>query len=536
MKKLIIFILGIIVVFIFTIIPVSANSAVRKWSAPGVHGLYLVNDNPIDVKTENLTFDLGPSSYVTAEYTFYNSSDSNIEAELLFPIGKFMQENGSSYYTYEPTVLVNGTNLDVQIRLIPSSSNNILDSLYKLNDNYIESDYDNKKFYRVIFDKQDLYKITLADGLDMYKQDGFFRSDNFYFYSDADKNPEVIAYDNDGNEAQFRIEEASKYDAVKDYYIKKFGRSFYDYYSEIDLYNLYVNNSYNEEIYSVIDYKISIPAKDSIINRVKTNLYYGTDSSYSPSLGTIEYFLEPARTFNSFENLTITINTTDLFLITNNLGIEAVENSNQTYTVKYEKLPDFNIRLGLCNISNPTNNSSKYQGAGLVITVLIAAIAGAAIILTIGIFLFVSMLIPFIISIKRKLIKNVFMLFIENVFLAFAILLLSISIFASYNHFTIALIIIFGIALCVRLIGALIINKKIYNNKTWVFDSICMIIELCLIIICLVTYLTTIDVFYYYALPLSIILFVFNISYIFFRKKFYLNKEISDNIKEDNEE
>ena len=535
MKKLIIFILGIIVAFIFTIIPVSANSAVRKWSAPGVHGLYLVSDNPIDVKSENLTFDLGPSSYVTAEYTFYNSSDSNIEAELLFPIGKFMQENGSSYYTYEPTVLVNGTNLDVQIRLIPASSNNILDSLYKLNDNYIESDYDNKKFYRVIFDKPDLYKITLADGLDMYKHDGFFTSDNFYFYSDADKNPEVIAYDNDGNEAQFRIEEASKYDAVKYYYIKKFGRSIYDYYSEIDLYNLYVNNLYNEDIYSVIDYKISIPAKDSIINKVKTNLYYGTDSSYSPSLETIEYFLEPARTFNSFENLTITINTTDLFLITNNLGIEAVENSNQTYTVKYEKLPDFNIRLGLCNKSNPTNNSSKYKGVGLVLTGLIAVIAGA-IMLTIGIFLFVSMLIPFIISIKRKLIKNVFMLFIENVFLAFAILLLSISIFTSYNHFTIALIIIYGIALCVRLIGALIINKKIYNNKTWIFDSICMAFELCLIIICLMSYFNIIDVLYYYILPLSIILFAFNIFYIFFRKKFYLNKEISNNLIDDKEE
>ena len=119
MKKLSIFILGIIVTFMFfTIIPVSANSAVRKWSAPGVHGLYLVSDNPIDVKSENLTFDLGPSSYVTAEYTFYNSSDSNIEAELLFPIGKLMKENESSYYTYEPTVLVNGTNLDVQIRAL----------------------------------------------------------------------------------------------------------------------------------------------------------------------------------------------------------------------------------------------------------------------------------------------------------------------------------------------------------------------------------------------------------------------------------
>ena len=108
--------------------------------------------------------------------------------------------------------------------------------------------------------------------------------------------------------------------------------------------------------------------------------------------------------------------------------------------------------------------------------------------------------------------------------------------FFSYNHFTIALIIIFGIALCVRLIGALIINKKIYNNKTWIFDSICMAFELCLIIICLMSYFNIIDALYYYILPLSIILFAFNIFYIFFRKKFYLNKEISNNLIDDKEE
>ena len=82
MKKFFTFILGIIVTVFFTILPASANSAIRKWTPSGAHGVYLVGDNPIDVKSENLTFDLGSKNYVTAEYTLYNSSSENIEAEL----------------------------------------------------------------------------------------------------------------------------------------------------------------------------------------------------------------------------------------------------------------------------------------------------------------------------------------------------------------------------------------------------------------------------------------------------------------------
>ena len=56
MKKFLTFIFGIIVTLVLSIIPASANSAVRKWTAPGAHGVYLVSDNPIDVKKEDLTF------------------------------------------------------------------------------------------------------------------------------------------------------------------------------------------------------------------------------------------------------------------------------------------------------------------------------------------------------------------------------------------------------------------------------------------------------------------------------------------------
>ena len=52
MKKFFTFILGIIVTVFFTILPASANSAIRKWTPSGAQGVYLVGDNPIDVKSE----------------------------------------------------------------------------------------------------------------------------------------------------------------------------------------------------------------------------------------------------------------------------------------------------------------------------------------------------------------------------------------------------------------------------------------------------------------------------------------------------
>ena len=521
MKKFFTFILGIIVTVFFTILPASANSAIRKWTPSGAQGVYLVGDNPIDVKSENLTFDLGSTNYVTAEYTLYNSSSENIEAELLFPIGMFKQSNGSIYNNYDPSVSLNGTNLDIQMRLLPSESNYLLDSLNNLKDDYVESKYDKYKFYQVKFENNDgPYYIKLTNAVDMNESNSFYTSDNFYCYT-QEKNMYVLAVDSNGNEVPYTLVEAEKYDAVKYFYIKEYGKSIYDLYSEIDLYNIFVKDINYEEIYSVIDYKISIPASTSVVNTVKTNLYSGYDSRYSPSLDAIEYYLEPAESFKSFENLTITINTNDKYLITNNLDIETVSELNQKYVVKYDKLPNFNIQLGLSDEPNP-----RYTNKALGTVIFQIIIMAIILIATVGVLLFAAILVPLIITIKKKIFKYVFMLIIENIVLAFAIGFASRDTFSTNNLYVLVLAVLFTIAASIRLAGALSINKKVYTNKTWIFDSICFGFEICSMMICLVTYFVGYVEFYKFLSPISIALFAFNIAYMFFRKTFYIHKEV----------
>lgn len=85
----------------------SANSAMTYWNGTDASGAIITDENsPIVVEKENLIFDISSfpeSSYegetsfasysasVTAEYTFYNSSDYTVTAKLLFPFGGIPQ-------------------------------------------------------------------------------------------------------------------------------------------------------------------------------------------------------------------------------------------------------------------------------------------------------------------------------------------------------------------------------------------------------------------------------------------------------------
>ena len=109
MKKFFTVLLGIIVTAFLTIIPVSANSAVKGWSSYETQGIFIMGDNPIEVSSEHLTFDFSKNdSFVTAEYNLYNSSDYDVECELVFPVGKINRYNifdeYEGVYYYYPEV------------------------------------------------------------------------------------------------------------------------------------------------------------------------------------------------------------------------------------------------------------------------------------------------------------------------------------------------------------------------------------------------------------------------------------------------
>lgn len=191
----------------------SANSAQRYWSGVTRTGAIVTGGEcPIIVENELLTFDLQElaknyyediseflayTGKVTAEYTFYNPSDLDVEATLLFPFGElqynhFYDENGERIYTpdgekYEiyvngeavektvrHTISYAGSGFDLATDLSHISNDFLSDEFFNLDlpvtiSKYVISDVDFEKYpaanvafdlerasdYKVLFDEMD---------------------------------------------------------------------------------------------------------------------------------------------------------------------------------------------------------------------------------------------------------------------------------------------------------------------------------------------------------------------------------------------
>ena len=102
-KKILSLILSSVLLLSLFSIPASANSRAQVWYGSDANGVIVKDrDIPIVVEGERLTFDLSTFPYVryndvesflaydgkvTAEYTFYNPTDMEITATLMFPFG-----------------------------------------------------------------------------------------------------------------------------------------------------------------------------------------------------------------------------------------------------------------------------------------------------------------------------------------------------------------------------------------------------------------------------------------------------------------
>ncbi len=170
MKKLFSCVIAVFVL-VFASFPVSANSAQTRWRGVAASGAVVTEtDCPLEVEKETLTFDLSefPENYygslseyldydgkVTAEYTFRNPADYDVEATLVFPFGKYPD------YIYSTTddsknqeakaadllkygVTVNGEALDCTIRHTLSDPYSDFDpetDIARLHDSYMEDDF-----------------------------------------------------------------------------------------------------------------------------------------------------------------------------------------------------------------------------------------------------------------------------------------------------------------------------------------------------------------------------------------------------------
>ncbi|MCD8040494.1 MAG: hypothetical protein LUF82_03150 [Clostridia bacterium] len=101
---------------------VSANSAATWWTGTTIQGVYPLYDCPLEVESENLTFNItsfnaDSDTYVTAEYNFYNPTSEDITARLVFPFGTipdYYYDSGFSTDKFGATV--NGSDAGAELR------------------------------------------------------------------------------------------------------------------------------------------------------------------------------------------------------------------------------------------------------------------------------------------------------------------------------------------------------------------------------------------------------------------------------------
>lgn len=196
----------------------SANSAQSHWRGVDATGATITGENcPIEVTAETLTFDIGefPQNYssvdydkaeysamVTAEYTFYNPTDMEVTATLVFPFGSQpdyelpYEDDDQSSDAYKYDITLDGKAIEKKIRYtvtdmyafdLSRDLKRLLDSYAK--DDFFAPDTPVTKYVYTVGDKQNPSPIA-GDKTDAYAvfdwsgSDGtliYFPAQNFYY-------------------------------------------------------------------------------------------------------------------------------------------------------------------------------------------------------------------------------------------------------------------------------------------------------------------------------------------------------------------
>ena len=534
---------------IFSFVSANANSGIRKIQTNS-YGLINVKDNPIEVLKEDLIFDLySNSATVSAEYTFHNQSDDDITAELLFPVG-IANLNGIAQ-VYSPSVYVNSSKIETKMRLMPLHKNEIVDNLKDLSDDYTETILDNYIIYKCKLTNpsnvnltdlrisggyilSDLYSIDF-DELNKYLDNSSTQLTSTYaqksFYVLA-KGEYTITSDNGSVEYSTTL--SSKQELVKDYFASNstLYRDLYEYYEDVDVYNIYVyqgsTEMYNLELCAVIDYNIDIAANSDCVNKVTTNMEYIENHAYKSTVYEIDYYVSPAKTFRSFKNLNIYLNT-DMYLIDST--VDFVDQKDGTYKISYEELIDNDIFIAISHDNSVKNSYSRHRTSNLGVALggIFGAILAVVIIaaLIVAFVLLIPGIVALIISIKNKKIKNNVLHYIQSMTLyvsAFVLMILPNT--ENYVYLVVQLIVL-SIPLTLGILQLTIYDVKKYKWQAIMFDSI----VLSIISIIMVVLLFGVGVGG--GVLILPCLYLFNLAYLFFKSNFLKNK--NQVVEENNE-
>ena len=368
----------------------SANSAQSHWRGVDATGATITGENcPLEVTAETLTFDIGefPQNYssvdydkteysakVTAEYTFYNPTDMDVTATLVFPFGsqpdyEFPDEDddqGSDAYKYDITL--DGKAIEKKIR-------------YTITERY---DFDlsrdlkrfpAQKFYYETTDGIGRFGTWAKNGssfvlyaigkpLSHLPHWGIYKSiraaaedkicDGITLYSATTTTFEqfALSYRNENS----KVSEVDWYNAVLSTVKGASDKTAYGVLSDFGLESRFYGG---RRLMRWYEYEIRIAPKSNVKNAVTAPIYPAIDLDYKPGVYSYTYLLSPASTWAKFGKLDVVVNTP--FYITKN-SISGFEKTENGYSASFDGLPEGELEFTLCSAENP--KYAPYGGTG----------------------------------------------------------------------------------------------------------------------------------------------------------------------------
>lgn len=424
-RKSSIFIVIVLILSIFFTFQTLANSAKAYWSGTTTTGA-IVNDDtcPLIVENEILTFDIQefPKQYyeeipeylsyngkVTAEYTFYNPSNYNVSATLLFPFGSipdygymYDEETGERIVhadTEKYNIAVNGNIIEKTLRYTlttPDTQFELSKDLALLYDGYMIDDFYNPDMpvirYTYVPENVDLETYDAATAAfvispdqsktrvlmenqsggmlldDAVQLEGWVKNGEFIVNvigEPLNQMPEWKFYENGACEKEIAGDMVLTNTEITT--LKQLALSAYNeniMVSEQDWYNAVVESMKSLEwsngvilgsefefdvSYDLMrwyEYHITLEPGERIVNTVTAPIYPSFQNNYNPPIYEYTYLLSPAKTWKSFGNLDIIVNTPFYMIKSAPEWFEHIENS---YVLNLTGLPEEELTFTLCS-------------------------------------------------------------------------------------------------------------------------------------------------------------------------------------------
>ncbi len=409
---------------------VNANSAPHIWGGMTSTGAVITGEScPIIVESELLTFNISdfppdPSAEdteadvnygsVTAEYHFYNPTNEEITATLVFPFGTLPGYVDSDDVNYPETnkyeITSNGVSVEKTLRHTYGTYLDFsLDAdLEYICDKYIKNDFFSPQTcvtvykYKVNASEEDYYCFETT--FDCYpSKTRFFLKERYggvtsggndiefevnvdtenddtfelVFFGEApdgdfvwtrsdkrgkskDKNATVIFKKEETEIITFEEYVFRNYDTNSGILRQDWYNAALSFFTEtLDDCELSgrFEQDFTSKLFRWYEYDLTFAPKERLTNVVTAPIYPEIDGTYTPFIYTYTYLLSPAGKWADFGSLNVVINTP--FYLTDSAlpGFEKTENG---YTATFDKLPENELVFCLSESNSPEKNKSIF--------------------------------------------------------------------------------------------------------------------------------------------------------------------------------